>query len=113
MAGSGDNGLQILPHRARRPRARERPPGPAGAGERSGRLFRRALQLLLGHTELVVVTTPNESSAHRIFGVMNARGLELSPTDIFKSSIIGSLGVADVRTQLEEISDSHQLIHPN
>lgn len=49
------------------------------------------LKMLLENTELVVVTTPNESSAHRIFGVMNARGLELSPTDIFKSTVIGSL----------------------
>ncbi|WP_200941527.1 DUF262 domain-containing protein [Cellulomonas sp. Leaf395] len=53
------------------------------------------LKLLLSDTELVVVTTPNESSAHRIFGVMNARGLELSPTDIFKSAVIGSLSAAD------------------
>lgn len=53
------------------------------------------LKMLLSDTELVVVTTPNESSAHRIFGVMNARGLELSPTDIFKSAVIGSLSAAD------------------
>lgn len=53
------------------------------------------LQMLLSHTEMVVVTTPNESSAHRIFGVMNARGMELSPTDIFKSSVIGSLSTVE------------------
>lgn len=63
------------------------------------------LQLLLGHTELVVVTTPNESSAHRIFGVMNARGLELSPTDIFKSSVIGSLS-SDVEDAYADKWDS-------
>jgi hypothetical protein len=42
-------------------------------------------------TILVVVSTPNLDSAHRIFSVMNARGLNLSPADIFKSKIIGEL----------------------
>jgi hypothetical protein len=59
--------------------------------DRSGAERLALLNHLLHRTELVVVTTPNESSAHRIFGVMNARGLELSPTDIFKSNVIGSL----------------------
>lgn len=42
-------------------------------------------------TFLVVVSTPDLNSAYRIFSVMNARGLDLSPADIFKSKIIGSL----------------------
>lgn len=42
-------------------------------------------------TYLVVVTTPNLASAHRIFSVMNARGLDLEPSDIFKSNLIGQI----------------------
>ncbi|MBM2614732.1 DUF262 domain-containing protein [Actinoplanes sp. LDG1-06] len=49
------------------------------------------MRMLSLHTYLVVVSTPDLASAHRIFSVMNARGLDLSPTDIFKSSIIGDL----------------------
>ncbi|MEU3556153.1 DUF262 domain-containing protein [Streptomyces fragilis] len=48
-------------------------------------------QMLAGRTFLVVVSTPDLESAHRIFSVMNSRGLDLSPTDIFKSQIIGDL----------------------
>lgn len=46
---------------------------------------------LLTKTFLVIVTTPSLSSAHRIFSVMNSRGLDLSPADIFKSMVIGEL----------------------
>ncbi|WP_262057836.1 DUF262 domain-containing protein [Streptomyces sp. STR69] len=49
-------------------------------------------QMLAERTFLVVVSTPDLDSAHRIFSVMNSRGLDLSPTDIFKSRIIGDLG---------------------
>lgn len=48
-------------------------------------------RLLFQRTFLVVVTTPDLDSAYRIFSVMNARGLDLSPADIFKSQIIGKL----------------------
>lgn len=53
--------------------------------------------LLMNRTFLVVVSTADLSSAHRIFSVMNSRGLDLSPADIFKSQVIGSLApdVAD------------------
>ncbi|MFI1395376.1 DUF262 domain-containing protein [Streptomyces sp. NPDC020681] len=50
------------------------------------------VQMLGERTFLVVVSTPDLDSAHRIFSVMNSRGLDLSPTDIFKSRIIGDLG---------------------
>ena len=49
------------------------------------------VQRLSTQTMLVVVSTPDLSSAHRIFSVMNARGLDLSPTDIFKATVIGGL----------------------
>ena len=40
---------------------------------------------------LVIVSTSDQSSAYRIFSVMNDRGLDLSPTDILKAEIIGSM----------------------
>ena len=40
---------------------------------------------------LVVVSTPDFDSAYRIFSTLNSRGLELSPTDILKSDIIGAI----------------------
>lgn len=54
----------------------------------------RRLQLakmLGGRTYLVAVSTPDLDSAHRIFSVMNARGLDLSPADIFKATVIGKV----------------------
>lgn len=54
-------------------------------------------ELMVERTFLVVVSTQDKESAYRIFSVMNARGLDLSPTDIFKSDIIGALP-----TDLEE-----------
>jgi hypothetical protein len=54
---------------------------------------RLALTRMLGErTILVIVSTPEPSSAHRIFSVLNARGLDLSATDIFKAQVIGDLG---------------------
>jgi hypothetical protein len=52
---------------------------------------KRLATLATNRTFLVVVTTPNLDSAYRIFSVMNARGLDLAPTDIFKSMVIGKL----------------------
>lgn len=47
--------------------------------------------LLRTKTYLVVVTTQDLDSAYRIFSVMNARGLDLAPADIFKSTVLGAL----------------------
>lgn len=47
--------------------------------------------LMMTRTYLVVVSTPDLNSAYRIFSVMNARGLDLAPADIFKSEVIGAL----------------------
>ncbi|MBY4275464.1 DUF262 domain-containing protein [Rhodococcus fascians] len=53
---------------------------------------RRALATLAStRTFLVVVSTPSLDSAYRIFSVMNARGLDLTPADIFKSRVIGQV----------------------
>ena len=40
---------------------------------------------------LVVVAASDQNSAYRVFSVMNARGLDLSPTDILKAEIIGTI----------------------
>lgn len=50
----------------------------------------RFTQFLLTRCYLVVVSTPSQESAFRIFTVMNSRGLDLLPTDIIKSTVIGS-----------------------
>jgi hypothetical protein len=52
-------------------------------------------QAIVQRTYLVVVSTPDLNSAYRIFSVMNSRGLELSPADIFKSQVIGKVPAAD------------------
>ena len=46
---------------------------------------------MIGHCYLVVVTTDSQSSAYRIFAVMNDRGLDLEPTDILKAEITGAI----------------------
>lgn len=48
-------------------------------------------RFLVSHTYLVVVATPEENSAHRIFAVMNDRGMQLSHTDILKAEILGEI----------------------
>ena len=46
---------------------------------------------IVRHCFLVVVSASDGESAHRIFSVMNDRGLDLSPTDILKANVIGSM----------------------
>ena len=48
-------------------------------------------QFIVQRCYLVVVSTSDQSSAYRIFSVLNDRGLDLSPTDILKADIIGGL----------------------
>lgn len=40
---------------------------------------------------LVVVSTPNQPSAYRVFSIMNSRGLDLLPTDIIKADLIANV----------------------
>ncbi|MDD3470913.1 MAG: DUF262 domain-containing HNH endonuclease family protein [Thermoguttaceae bacterium] len=42
---------------------------------------------------VVVVSTPDEKSAFRVFSVLNNRGLDLLPCDIIKADIIGSISI--------------------
>lgn len=64
--------------------------------------------MMASRTFIVVVSTPDLNSAYRIFSVMNARGLPLTPPDIFKSQVIGAIAeaqradYADLWEDLEE-----------
>ena len=60
------------------------------------------MQFLVQRCYFVVVSTSDRNSAYRIFSVLNDRGLDLSPTDILKADIIGSLP-KDVRSRHTEI----------
>ena len=51
----------------------------------------RLASFLILRCFLVVVSAGDQDSAYRIFAVMNDRGLNLSPTDILKAEIIGSI----------------------
>lgn len=63
---------------------------------------RRELSLFLStQCFLVVVTTVSAESAHRIFSVLNGRGLDLSPVDTLKAEVIGSQSGYD-RTEATE-----------
>ena len=65
-------------------------------------------QFVIRNCYLVVVTAYDRDSAHRIFSVLNARGLDLTPTDILKADILGEItGNAEDRyTRLwEDIED--------
>lgn len=53
-------------------------------------LFKFA-KFLLTRCYLIVVSTPNQESAFRIFSVLNSRGMDLLPIDIIKSETIGKL----------------------
>lgn len=60
----------------------------------AGRLEQLA-EMIGSRTFLVVVSTPDLTSAYRIFSVMNARGLDLSPSDIFKARTVGEIDEDD------------------
>lgn len=62
----------------------------------------RFSQFLLTRCFLVVVSTPNQQSAFRVFSVMNSRGLDLLPTDIIKSVTIGKLSPEEQASYTEK-----------
>lgn len=53
--------------------------------------LKELFKMLAKRTFVVTVSTPDLNSAYRIFSVMNARGLALAPSDIFKSQVIGAI----------------------
>ena len=74
----------------------------------SQRKCERLARFLILRCYLVVVSASDQDSAYRIFSVMNDRGLNLSPTDILKAEIIGSIDLqrraqyTDVWEEIEE-----------
>lgn len=54
---------------------------------------------------LVVVSASNRKSAHRIFSVLNTRGLDLLPTDVLKADIIGNLPYNEHESYTEKWDD--------
>jgi hypothetical protein len=64
----------------------------------NGRLFIRRLEALPEEERIELarfLVSPDEGSAHRIFAVMNDRGMQLSHTDILKAEILGGIPAAD------------------
>ncbi len=55
----------------------------------------RLTQYVAKRCYLVVVAASDQESAFRIFSVLNSRGLDLSPADILKADIIGSIPDAE------------------
>ncbi len=69
----------------------------------------RLAQFLVQRCLLVVVSTPDLSSAYRIFSVLNDRGLDLSYADILKAEIIGEIPEVEQREytlRWEQIEES-------
>lgn len=74
--------------------------------QKNARLFLEKLEVMFGTDSksltsfgsflvqrcfLVAVSTPSQQSAFRVFSVLNSRGLDLLPTDIIKSDVIGKI----------------------
>ena len=66
--------------------------------------------MLMAQTFLVAVNTPDLESAHRIFSVMNSRGLDLTPPDIFKSMVVGALDPEDSAEYTDKWEDAEQSV---
>ena len=67
------------------------------------------VQFLMTRCFLIVVSTPSQKSAFRVFAVMNNRGLDLQPTDIIKADMIGKIEEAkqnQYSTKWEEMEDA-------
>jgi Protein of unknown function DUF262 len=50
------------------------------------------IAFIIQHCYLVVVAVPTAEAARRIFTVLNARGLDLTPTDILKADLLERAG---------------------
>ncbi|MBT1172154.1 DUF262 domain-containing protein [Bifidobacterium sp. MA2] len=60
---------------------------------------------LVNEVTLVIVTTDDLDGAHRIFDVMNMRGLPLTPSDVFKARATSGLGPAELDAYAERWDD--------
>jgi len=70
-------------------------------------------ELVGSRTFLVIVTTPDLTSAYRIFSVMNARGLDLSPSDIFKAKTVGEIDEQERGTYSKRWEDAEEELGRN
>ena len=64
------------------------------------------IKFVLNSCYLVVVTVPTDAAARRIFTVLNARGLDLTATDILKADLLERAGEArekELSTRWEQI----------
>jgi hypothetical protein len=68
----------------------------------------RLAQFMVTRCYLVVVATPDLDAAYRIFSVLNSRGLDLSPTDILKSEIIGGIPPAQRDSYTDKWEDTEE-----
>lgn len=65
------------------------------------------IRFLLQNCYLVVVEVPTDTAARRIFTVLNARGLDLTATDILKADLIERAG-EDSEARLAERWENHE-----
>lgn len=68
----------------------------------------RFFSFLITRCCMVVVSTPSQKSAFRIFSVMNNRGLDLLPTDIIKADLIGKINSVNQDAYTEKWEDLEQ-----
>lgn len=66
----------------------------------------RLVAFLLQRCYLVVIAVANVDMAHRVFTVLNARGLDLTPADILKADLLDRVAAADEK----DYSDSWEAI---
>lgn len=67
------------------------------------------IAFLIQHCYLVVVAVPTAEAARRIFTVLNARGLDLTATDILKAGLLERAGTtleSSLATRWEEVEQS-------
>lgn len=67
------------------------------------------IAFLIQHSYLVVVAVPTAEAARKIFTVLNARGLDLTPTDILKADLLeraGSSIEASLANRWEEVEQA-------
>lgn len=66
----------------------------------------RLVAFLLQRCYLVVIAVANVDMAHRVFTVLNARGLDLTPADILKADLLDRVAASDEK----DYSDSWEAI---
>lgn len=62
----------------------------------------RLIAFLLQRCYLVVIAVANVDMAHRVFTVLNARGLDLTPSDILKADLLDRVPTAEERDYADD-----------